>query len=249
MLAHHHATPPAPPTRSKSTLQTQKLAPPPRPPITIVPPPGAGLFDHADSSLHILELPTGILTILSAHLTTSSLISMKLTCRALYNTLPIPLDFKPSALDTCTRTAIRHYLEEQAQAPSRYRCALCKTLYPRSLFEKARCLDPGDGLGAMPPSRDDIGRTTNFARDGAREKLRGPRICYWHVPRFVRDLRSVEYRSAYSIVSYLDEPGDWIYNVQKECMHCGKVVGGVECICECESCGVRELRCWWRIER
>lgn len=192
-----------------------------------------------EEKCHIVDLPVDVLYLLADYLPPASIVAAKLTCRALLNTIPV--NFAAKTLDRCAGTAIRNHLEESKQAPFRYRCALCKNLYSRALFDKARCLDPNDAH-SEPPSR------VSIHDHSIKTELQGPRICFWHVPRFVRDLRSPDFRKRHGVRTYLDEPGVWTCHIERACMHCGYVIIGRSCTCSCASCGTRYIRTWTRTE-
>jgi len=107
---------------------------------------------------NILSLPPEIVHHLSSYLDPAGVVAFKLTCRTAFVSTPVNIKPTGLSLTICARSAIRRHVEEALEAPGRFRCALCKALYPKSLFEKAACLDAGQTAIAQAQSNpaDDV---------------------------------------------------------------------------------------------
>ena len=230
----------------------------------------------SSSTPSLLTLPPEVFLHLTTHLPPSSPISLKLSSRALYNVVPSSLGHKDS-LDACTALRLRHLVLDMGA--TNYRCALCKSLYPRALFDKASCLDPEHVWPVQrgPDPYFQVSNTSSTGNNGHASKDNGEgtvketsmpalRICRWHIPHFVQDLRSVAFKKRFRIRTYDEGPGSWIVSVGEVCMHCRGVRVSksrertdavdirdgrretIQCQCRCESCGSRKVRFWWKVE-
>ncbi|KAG8624444.1 hypothetical protein KVT40_007511 [Elsinoe batatas] len=243
----------------------------------------------------LLHLPPELLLHLTDHLPAPSLLSLRLTCRPLHQLLPPPR--KPAETSPCALTACNRHLTSLSDAQdNRARCALCKSLYPLSLFRRAGILSPSlpfqnfaTGQSQRIIEEDEVEREESGPgeEDEGIEVATGqglshlsddsvpvtePRICAWHINRFVFPPTAAlapdavfdalvsaagreTGRGLEEIMARTVEAG-WASSVEKCCMHCGCIVvcvcsvgecGG--CRCDCEGCGVREVRCWWKLAR
>ncbi|TKX23025.1 hypothetical protein C1H76_4764 [Elsinoe australis] len=241
------------------------------------------------STSRLLSLPTDILLVLADHLPAPSTISLRLTCQSLHRLIPAPV--KPPETAICLLTAAnRHRQSLEDSQDSRHRCALCKSLYPTELFHRATILSPSlaftnfaspSSILSVPEEADDetqiaTGQSLSQMSD-ASLPVAPPRICAWHINRFVfppsaalapdalfdalvsaagkADLTSSTHHQLDLIKARVADAG-WASSVEKTCMHCGCVVACVcsvgdcgMCGCDCDGCGVREVRCWWKLAR
>ncbi|KAF2150520.1 hypothetical protein K461DRAFT_269961 [Myriangium duriaei CBS 260.36] len=229
--------------------------------------------------LHLLALPADVLLLLSDHLPPASGASLRLTCRALHQIIPIPE--KPLRDDICARTAIyRHVDERRDIAEGKHRCALCKALYSDSQFRRSRIIDPEfsftnfaatKALGPTRMSENSIARPEKEQQYGYTSQIPSTRICAWHINRFIFppsaalspdptfDSLVTAAASSKSCSLTLEAKiaeGGWASSIEPVCMHCGRLVicvcsvGNCDtCTCDCASCGVRRVRCWWKLAR
>ncbi|GAM87198.1 hypothetical protein ANO11243_052200 [Dothideomycetidae sp. 11243] len=146
------------------------------------------------SSLQLLNLPADILLLLSEFLIPASRSSLRLTCRALHNTIPVPS--KPLHDDICARTAIyRHIDERQDAASGKHRCALCKALYSDAQYVRARVIDPlfhftNFAVDQSPSMLKKVDQINIPERDrkgvnASAQDFPSTRICAWHINRFI----------------------------------------------------------------
>ncbi|KAF4553266.1 Hypothetical protein D9617_7g029930 [Elsinoe fawcettii] len=218
-------------------------------------------------TLQLLDLPTDLLLLLSDHLPSPSLLSLRLTCKPLHTLLPRPP--KPSDAAICALQASARHLASSADASeSRARCALCKSLYPLSLFKRAGILSPalpfrnftGYSVPGIPESEENdtaiaTGQSLSHISDTAAE-VQEPRICAWHINRFVFPPTAAlapdamfdalvsaagraEGRELEGVMVKVSE-GGWASSVESCCMHCGCIV---VCVCSVGGCGVCKCDC------
>lgn len=232
------------------------------------------------SSLQLLNLPADILLLLSEFLIPASRSSLRLTCRALHNTIPVPS--KPLHDDICARTAIyRHIDERQDAASGKHRCALCKALYSDAQYVRARVIDPlfhftNFAVDQSPSMLKKVDQINIPERDrkgvnASAQDFPSTRICAWHINRFIfPPSEALQPNPAFdklvtAAAAYGTCPGaveeevgknGWASSIEPVCMHCGRLVvcvcsvGGCNtCTCACDSCGVRQVRCWWKLAR
>ncbi|KAF1344420.1 hypothetical protein BDV97DRAFT_372830 [Delphinella strobiligena] len=221
----------------------------------------------------LLALPLDILHHLSTeHLPLAAQVALKLSCRSLYISLPMPV---PGALpssgvirvegDTCQGPAVRYAFEESREAAGikrgkdgetidinhgrgdqegRTRCALCKALYPVSLFDRAGFvfLDVDDlqeeSLGESGQGREE--RSVGTARTESMLNVRN-RVCKWHDGRFQRTLK----RRKRGSNAWVKAKEGW--NLEEACMHCGAVLAWEKCDCNCQTCWKRDVWCFTRV--
>lgn len=177
---------------------------------------------EASPFLTILSLPPELILGIADHLPPDALISLKLAHSKFYNTLPAGPRLKRSSLTPCARLAIRTYLESPTPNPSHIRCVLCKALYPPSLFNSS-------SSPACVPLPDATAKTRQ-------EVVELPeRFCAWHVGRLTRVVH-VKFGAR----------NEWVSRLERMCMHCGSIKGWRVCMCECQSCGTREVRAYTR---
>ena len=232
-----------------------------------------GMIDDS-KSLQLLHLPPEILLSLARFLNSSSKASARLACRALYRSIPAPEP--PDYEDLCARTALhRHSNEPRNATRGKHHCALCKALYRDSLFCNARVLDPGldfSNFTVLDPFC--LAKETQIDwRSMGKDEIPTTRICSWHTGRFIFPPTAGFHRNGefehlvkavarntsgwcpHGVVTEMANYG-WSSSVEPVCMHCGRVVvcvcsveGCDMCPCGCDSCGVRRVRCWWKLER
>ncbi len=217
-----------------------RLLPPPSPP----PPPSP-----------LLSLPPELLLHIAHYLPPAATVALHLTNAYLH--LLIRPRFERADLDDCAVLAIRSHFEHDdsdsdsdrqplLKSPSkinntntskkhdrRRRCRLCKSLYPAKLFSP-HCAWPGE----LPA-----------------------RFCAWHASRLARVVAAADCDRQNGQVK--DKAKDkvkdksqgskggklenrWVSRMEAMCMHCGSVQAWGGCRCECESCGVREVRTYTR---
>ncbi|PNS19523.1 LisH domain-containing protein [Sphaceloma murrayae] len=147
-----------------------------------------------------LDLPIDILLFLSDLLPAPSAISLRLTCRAIHTHFPKPTKPPPTALCLLTASA-RHQQSHEDQLDGKVRCALCKNLYPTSLFHKAAILSsslPFENFRPLPPSPPspahssqqvdhDLAIATSQSLSHLSDVVQDTphRICAWHINRFI----------------------------------------------------------------
>lgn len=143
----------------------------------------------------------------------------------------------------------------------RMRCALCKALYPVSLFDRAGFVSldvESDDDGEVTDDgtvrvEEAVGRTSTSRRNtitrppSSSLNIRN-RVCKWHDGRFQRTLKRHCIRA--------NERVHEGWKLEEACMHCGSVLawerdgqGEGKCDCEkaCETCWRRKVWCFTRV--
>lgn len=220
----------------------------------------------------LLVLPLDILHHLATkHLPLAAQVALKLSCRSLYISMPMPVPGpvpSPGMIravgDTCEVPAIRYAFEESREAAgikrgkgsekidinhgrgdqeSRTRCALCKALYPVSLFDRAGFvfLDVNDLEESLSESGQ-VGeeRSVATARTESMLNVRN-RVCKWHDGRFQRTLK----RGKRGSNAWVKAKEGW--KLEEACMHCGAVLAWEKCDCNCQTCWKRDVWCFTRV--
>lgn len=218
------------------------------------------------SKLDLLSLPPEILLVLASHLPTPSRVSLRFTCRTFQYLIPRPRVTLEDNI--CLRTAVYRHLDERSDiAAGKRRCALCKALYSESQFRRARIIDPEYQFENFSAAQAGSER----GKENELEELPSTRICAWHINRFIFPPSAALYpdptfdalvtaaaagKECGQALAAKVTAGGWASSVEQVCMHCGRLVVctctvvdcGI-CACDCDSCGVRKVRCWWKLAR
>lgn len=167
----------------------------------------------------LLQLPVDILALhLPAHLPYDSLISLRLSSRDLFTSIPAPKKRACSELTSCEREAILTAVEERTE--TRRCCVICRSWYPVNLFKW------------VPDQRTAQGSGAQVGGD-----MMENRVCRWHRGRFERTVSRP--------ISGQDQDAEQGWTMEEACMHCGGVLVWGRCDCEtpCQTCWKRVVWC------
>lgn len=145
---------------------------------------------------------------------------------------------------------------------ARMRCALCKALYPVSLFDRSGFVSldvpgastrlgragrnmHGDGEAGAEIEEEDEEEEDEFSRRGMLNVRN--RVCKWHDGRFQRTVkgsRRGDHAGREEGERMTPREG---WSLETACMHCGSVLAWARCRCNCQSCWRREVWCFTRV--
>ena len=129
--------------------------------------------------------------------------------------------------------------QTKGRAKCRMRCALCKALYPITLFDRAGFVSLDVNIGdeqTCSSTRAECATTSTSISVDERPgvlNLRN-RVCKWHDSRYQRTLKH----------GIKDGNGKRIaegWKLEEACMHCGSVLSWDRCACDCQTCWKREV--------
>ncbi|KAF1987980.1 hypothetical protein K402DRAFT_38307 [Aulographum hederae CBS 113979] len=233
----------------------------------------------------LLQLPPELVLTIGDHLGPASWVALRLSHPHFYHTLNTSTmrdllllkGQKLRELDNCARLSILTNIFEFGKDKSEIteqRCALCKEVYPSSLFDseapdpvtsrvlRERNASPAPRGRSLTPQAS-LRRTGQpwLKRIGSLELP--PHICGWHRGRFVRTLSVAQIPNSSNrdlvgktLMDFMfaqqashkraKRPG-WTRKKEQLCLHCGIVQSWGTCTCRCETCVAVEVQTYTRL--